>query len=895
MSAEAPSAPDAKHDAKPDAQPDPQPAPPPPASTAPADPAPADPAPAAPPAQAPAQAPAQGSAQVTAAGKPQPLGPAAIAAKLAELGTTPKGLAAAEAAQRLEKFGANALEAKEPPVWKKLVGYFWGPIPWMIEAAAAISLARGDWADFAVVLGLLVYNAVVGFWQDAKAANALAALKKDLALKARALRDGKWLGVDAASLVPGDVIDIAAGEIVPADVLLIGGEYLSVDQAALTGESLPVSKRIGDSAYSGSIAKQGDMTGVVTATGERTFFGRTAKLVAAAGAASHSQKAVLQIGDFLILLAGVLAAILVGVRVWREMVVPDAWTWAAAGSILQFVLVLLIASIPVALPAVMSVTLALGALALSRQKAIVSRLSAIDELAGVDVLCSDKTGTLTQNRLTLDAPIPFGGAAPDDVIFAAALATQASSEDAIDQAVLKGVKAPAALDRYRQTAFTPFDPVSKRTIATIADPDGKTWRYAKGAPQAIAELCGLDPAARGAYDGKVADLARHGYRALGAARSADGQAWTLLGLLPLLDPPRPDARDTIARTRALGLSVKMVTGDDVAIGSEIAGQLGMGTHLLSAADVFPDKTDPNRIPAAAIQAVERADGFGRVFPEHKYEIVRALQQGGHIVAMTGDGVNDAPALKQADCGVAVSGATDAARSAAALILTAPGLSTIVDAIVESRRIFERINSYVYYRIAMTIAIMFVVVLTSVVFGFQPLTPIMIVALALLDDIPIMTIAYDRVRAVARPVRWDMHHTLLFSILMGALATAQSFGVVLLGMEWMRDPALQTRIAMDLSHVQTMLFLQLAAGGHMLLFVVRTRGPLLAKPWPAPQLFWAIAATQAAAVLMCAWGFLVTPLPWDLIGLVWLYVLAWTILTDLAKLAYYRYGPPARSA
>ena len=439
------------------------------------------------------------------------------------------------------------------------------------------------------------------------------------------------------------MVTVSAGEIVPADLLLIDGQYLSVDQAALTGESLPASKRVGDGAYSGSIAKQGSMTAVVTATGNQTFFGRTAKLVAAAGAKSHSQQAVLQIGDFLILLAGALALVLVGFQVYRDVVVADVWGWATIGSMTQFVLVLLVASVPVAMPAVMSVTMALGALALSKQKAIVSRLSAIEELAGVDVLCSDKTGTLTMNRLTLDQPIPYGTAKPEDVVFAAALASQRSSEDAIDQAVLQAVTNPASLDQYKQGAFTPFDPVNKRTVATVTDAQGHTFHYAKGAPQAIAELCKLDPVTRGKYDGQVSALAGRGYRALGVASSADGQTWTLVGLLSLMDPPRPDAKETIAETGKLGLAVKMVTGDDVAIGSEIAKQLGMGGHLLVASDVFKDGTDPDHIPLDAARAVERADGFGRVFPQHKYEIVKSLQELGHLVAMTGDGVNDAPA------------------------------------------------------------------------------------------------------------------------------------------------------------------------------------------------------------------------------------------------------------
>ena len=825
------------------------------------------------------------------------LGPASIAARLGELGTSPKGLTVDEAKSRLEKYGPNAIQAHEASRWGKLAGYFWGPIPWMIEAAALISFLRRDWPDFAVVAGLLLYNAAVGFWQDNKAANALAALKKGLALKARTLRGNQWLSIDAADLVPGDVVTIAAGEIVPADVLLIAGDYLSVDQAALTGESLPVAKRVGDGAYSGSIAKQGSMTAVVTATGNQTFFGRTAKLVASAGSKSHSEQAVLQIGDFLILLAGALALLLIGFQVYRDVVVADVWGWATVGAIAQFVLVLLIASVPVAMPAVMSVTMALGALALSKQKAIVSRLSAIEELAGVDVLCSDKTGTLTMNQLKLDAPIPYGSAKPEDVVFAAALASQRSSEDAIDVAVFQGLTDPKALDTITQTAFVPFDPVNKKTVATVTDAQGRTFHYAKGAPQAIAELCKLDPVTRGKYDGQVNDLAGHGYRALGVASSGDGQAWTLVGLLSLQDPPRPDAKATIAETQELGLAVKMVTGDDVAIGSEIAKQLGMGDHLLVAGDVFKDGTDPDHIPLAAAQAVERADGFGRVFPQHKYEIVKSLQQLGHLVAMTGDGVNDAPALKQADCGVAVSGATDAARSAAALILTAPGLSTIVNAIIESRKIFERIQSYVYYRIAMTLDIMFVVVMSYIFFGFQPLTAIMIVALALLDDIPIMTIGYDNVLPAPKPVRWRMHRILVFSSLMGLLAIAQSFGIVLAGMEWMSDPELMARFALSQSHLQTMLFLQLAAGGHLLLFVVRTRRSILEPPFPSAPLFLAVVATQIVAVLMCAYGILVPQLPWAAIGAVWLYALAWMVVIDLVKLLYVRIqdGREAREA
>ena len=809
-----------------------------------------------------------------------------VAAVLQKEKTSRAGLSSAEAAQRLAQYGSNTIADRTESKWHKLAAYFWGPLPFLIEAAAIISALRRDWADFAVVTGLLIYNAVVGFWQDNKAANALAALKKGLALRARVSRDGKWDTINASDLVPGDVVEIAGGQVVPADVVLIDGEYLSCDQAALTGESLPVSKKVGAKAYSGSIAKQGSMTGVVTATGSNTFFGRTAKLVGSAGAVSHSQRAVTQVGDFLLLLALVLAAILVGVQGYR-LVLADDWSWSEFGSVAQYVLVLLIASIPVALPAVMSVTMAIGAYALSLKKAIVSRLSAIEELAGVDILCSDKTGTLTMNQLTVQSGIPFGSAKADDVLRDAALATQKSSQDAIDVAILKATGTRTDLQGIKQTAFVPFDPVNKRTISTVMEPGGQVRHYAKGAPQAIASLAKPDAGLLERYKATVTGLAEKGYRALGVGRSDDGNAWEIVGLVSLMDPPRPDAKATIAEAKALWLNVKMVTGDDVAIGDQIAAQLGIGDHLLVASDVFGAGDGKAASPnSSVVDAVERADGFARVFPEHKYEIVKTLQSRGHIVAMTGDGVNDAPALKQADCGIAVSGATDAARSAAALILTAPGLSTIINAIRVSRQIFERIESYVYYRIAMTLDIMVLVVASVVFFEFQPITAIMIVVLALLDDIPIMTIAYDNVPAPPRPVRWDMHHILLFASFMGLLSVAETFGLLLIGLRWLADPLLQGIVPLDARQLQTVMFLQLAIGGHLLLFVVRTKSFLFRPPYPSARLFWAIVATQIAALIICYTGLGVAAIPAAAIVGVWIYCLLWMVILDICKFAYW---------
>jgi H+-transporting ATPase len=821
---------------------------------------------------------------------------------LAQLGVRPdQGLSTAEAQQRLAKYGPNALVEKEVSLARKLLGHFTGPIAFMIEAAAIVSAVIGHWSDFAIITGLLFFNAALEFWQDRKASNALAALKKGLAPEATVMRDGKWLTVQAATLVPGDIVKIRLGVIVPADLRLVGGDYASIDQAALTGESLPAAKKVGDEAYSGSVVKQGEMQGVVVATGADTFFGRTAKLVAGAGAVSHAQKAMFEIGNFLIVVAVALALIMVVVKVYHDIVVSDDWDLEQALGILQFVLVLLVASIPVAMPAVFSITMALGALALSKQKAIVSKLSAIEEMAGVDILCSDKTGTLTKNQLTLGDPILFSATSAQDCILAAALASKIEDRDAIDTAVIDALKDRKALDTFKPVKFLPFDPVTKRTEATVTEPQGKTIVVTKGAPQVIVDLAkpSVDVAQR--VKTTVDELAAKGSRALGVARSEDGgHTWSLLGILPMFDPPRDDSKRTIELVNAKGVRVKMVTGDDTAIAIETARQLGMGTHIIPAADVFPKDMDPNNVPTDIADAIERADGFARVFPEHKYAIVKALQARGHLVAMTGDGVNDAPALKQADCGTAVSGATDAARGAAALILTAPGLSVINDAIDEARRIFGRISSYTIYRVALTMDIMFLVVLSTVFLDFAPLTAVMIVIMSLLDDVPIMTIAYDNTPVSAKPIRWQMPRLLGIAVVLGLFSIIESFGLLLIGIRVVTHPHLQDIFALATEdQLQTVMFLQLVAGGHLLLFTTRTERWFFLPPFPAAPLFVAIVLTQIVAVLMCGFGWLVPAIPWTLVGWVWAYNIAWMFVLGPVRLiterfATYRTARQARS-
>ena len=788
---------------------------------------------------------------------------------LKQLGTSLEGLSADDVHQRLQKYGPNALAEKKVSPILQFLSYFWGPIPWMIEVALVLSAIVQHWADLIIILVLLVFNAVIGFWQEHQASNAVEALKKQLALKARVKRDGQWTEVDAVDLVPGDIIRLRLGDIIPADVKLAEGDYLSVDQSALTGESLPVNKKPGDIAYSGSVAKQGEMEAIVTATGGETYFGKTAKLVSEAKSVSHFQKAVLHIGDYLIYLSLGLAAVLLLVQLFRG---------SSILSLVQFVLILVVSAIPVAMPAVLSVTMAIGARALAKMKAIVTRLESIEEMAGMDILCSDKTGTLTQNKLTLGEPVLFDAQTPQELILAAALASKAENKDAIDLAVLAGLTDQPTLAEYQQLKFVPFDPVGKRTEASIKDKEAHTFRVTKGAPQVIVALSHLGEEDRSRVQQAVDDLAAKGYRTLGVARSNNGDTWRFLGILPMFDPPREDSAETIKQAGEHGIQVKMVTGDNTAIAKEIAGQLGLSADIHPAGEFF--NTSKNRaMESQQASRIEASDGFAQVFPEHKYMIVKALQSRSHIVGMTGDGVNDAPALKQADTGVAVSGATDAARAASDLVLTAPGLSVIVGAVEEARKIFERMNSYAIYRITETIRIMFFVVLAMMVFDFYPITSIMIILLAVLNDLPIMTIAYDNTWLDPKPVRWDMHRVLTIATILGLLGVVETFGLLAIAKLWLK---------LDEAQIQSFIYLKLAVAGHLTLLVARTRRPFWSKPYPAPILLGAILATQVVAVLIVGFGFLMTPLPWSYIGLIWIYCLIWVFIEDWAKINVYHH-------
>ena len=776
------------------------------------------------------------------------------------------GLSSSEAEKRLQQYGPNEIREKKVNPLLKFLRYFWGPIPWMIEAAVVMSAVIHSWADFAIILALLLVNATVGSLQERKAGDAIELLKKRLALKARVLRDGKWQETPAEKLVPGDVVRVRLGDIIPADVKLIEGDYLLTNESALTGESLPVEKHLSDIGYASSIVKQGEMNALVVNTAAKTFFGKTAKLVDVAKTPSHFQKAISRIGDYLIFLAIGLVAVIVVVSIFRGQNILG---------IIQFALILVVAGIPAALPAVLSVTMAVGAIALAKKEAIVSKLVAIEEMASMDVLCSDKTGTITKNALTMGGTKPYAQFNENDVLIFSALASREEDEDPIDMAILTKTKSTpdiaAKIEHIKVTGFKPFDPVIKRTEATVQGEDGSQFKVTKGAPQVILALIDDKKSINDKLTEDVNEFAKKGYRALGVARTNKENKWQFAGLIGLFDPPREDSAQTIKTAQSMGVDVKMVTGDHIAIAKEISSQVNLGNDIVLPA-AFLDKSD-----SEAQVVVEAAQGFAEVFPEHKYKIVELLQEKGHIVGMTGDGVNDAPALKKANAGIAVEGATDAAKSAAAIVLTKPGLSVIIDAIKESRKIFQRMTNYCTYRIAETIRILLFMTASILIFKFFPITALMLVLLALLNDLPIMTIAYDNVKYSDKPEKWDMRNLLSVATFLGVIGVFSTFGILYIGLDVLK---------LNLLVLQSFIYLKLAVAGNMTVFVARTKGHFWSVK-PAKQLLFACIAVQVTAILLTVYGILLPAMGWGLAALVWGWAFAFFFMTDLAKVRLYK--------
>ena len=786
---------------------------------------------------------------------------------LKNLNTSREGLTTEAAAAIAEEKGYNEIIDKKINPLIKFFNFFWGPIPVMIEAAAVLSFIVHHYADFGIIMVLLFMNILVGYWHDRKADNAIELLKQKLAPQARVLRDGKWQLLPSRYLVPGDIIRLRLGDIIPADVKLIDGEYLECDESALTGESMGVEKKVLDDAYSGAVISRGEMTAVVSATGMNTYFGKTAKLVEEVKTKSHFEKAVIRIGNFLIVLAVFLVLVIIIVSMFRHDNLMET---------LRFAMVLTVASIPVALPAILTVTMAIGAINLAKKKAIISKLSAIEELAGMDVLCSDKTGTLTKNKLTVGSPNPFGNFKESDVLLNAALASRGEDNDNIDNAILSKISSDTKysdqISTFSIKKYTPFDPVIKRTEAEILDKDGNNITVTKGAAQVIESLVKYDQKTVNEINQKINDYAEMGYRIISVARKFNNRDWEFIGLIPLFDPPRDDAAETIENAKNMGVDVRMVTGDNIAIAKQISKKLGLKQNIIDSNQLSSIKTGKME------ELIEKSDGFAQVFPEHKYTIVSTLQKLRHIVGMTGDGVNDAPALKKADCGIAVSGATDAAKSAAAIVLTSHGISIIIDAIKESRKIFQRMISYSIYRIAETVRVLFFLTLSIIVFNFYPVSAAMIVLLALLNDAPIIAIATDKVKYSLKPEKWNMHEVLGLGTLLGLIGVVFSFLIFYIGREMFH-------LTGDV--LQSFIFLKLAIAGHLTIFVARTRKHFWSIK-PSRALLLSAIATKVLATLFAVYGWFISPIGWNLAIFIWIYAIAAFVLTDYIKVYFYKY-------
>ncbi|CAN1328158.1 ATPase 8, plasma membrane-type [Linum perenne] len=759
---------------------------------------------------------------------------------------TKQGLTSEEGEKRLQIFGYNKLEEKQESKFLKFLGFMWNPLSWVMEAAAimAIVLANG------------------GFIEENSAGNAAAALMANLAPQAKVLRNGKWNEEEAKLLVPGDMISIKLGDIVPADARLLEGDPLKIDQAALTGESLPVTKNPGDEVFSGSTCKQGEIEAVVIATGVHTFFGKAAHLVENTNNVGHFQQVLTSIGNFCI------CSIAVGVII--EIVVMYLIQHRGYREGIDNLLVLLIGGIPIAMPTVLSVTMAIGSHTLSHQGAITKRMTAIEEMAGMDILCSDKTGTLTLNKLTVDKSLVEvfqEGKNSDHLLLLAARASRVENQDAIDACI----------------------------VGMLSD------------PKQIIQLCDLNGQTKKKAHKIIADFADRGLRSLGVAyqtvpaksKDSEGAPWEFVGLLPLFDPPRHDSAETIKRALELGVSVKMITGDQLAIGKETGRRLGMGTNMYPSSSLLSEN---NESSMTVDELIEKADGFAGVFPEHKYEIVKRLQELNHICGMTGDGVNDAPALKKADIGIAVADATDAARSASDIVLTEPGLSVIISAVLTSRAIFQRMKNYTIYAVSITIrmknyTIYAVSITIRIVFGFLlvaiiwkfDFSPFMVLIIAILNDGTIMTISTDRVKPSPLPDSWKLNEIFATGIVLGSYMAIVTVFFLWLAEEtdFFSNTFGVRSIGGQHEELTAALYLQVSIISQALIFVTRTRGWSISYvERPGIMLVVAFLIAQLIATIIAVyakWNFAsIEGIGWRWAGVIWLFSIITYIPLDVLK-------------
>ncbi|CAI0555872.1 unnamed protein product [Linum tenue] len=734
-----------------------------------------------------------------------------------QLKCTREGLSSDEGANRLQIFGPNKLEEKKESKVLKFLGFMWNPLSWVMEAAAimAIALANGggkppDWQDFVGIICLLVINSTISFIEENNAGNAAAALMAGLAPKTKVLRDGKWSEQDAAVLVPGDIISIKLGDIVPADARLLEGDPLKIDQSALTGESLPVTRHPGDEVFSGSTCKQGELEAVVIATGVHTFFGKAAHLVDSTNQVGHFQQVLTAIGNFCI------CSIAIGIVIEIVVMYPIQHRPYRQG--IDNLLVLLIGGIPIAMPTVLSVTMAIGSHKLSQQGAITKQ----------------------------------------------------------EQVFEKSISSHLILWTKELLSLTSTNPMENGTVQ-------------------VKELQSSQDLRRKVHS-VIEKFAERGLRSLGVARQevpektkeSPGGPWEFVGLLNLFDPPRHDSAETIRRALQLGVNVKMITGDQLAIGKETGRRLGMGTNMYPSAALLGQDKDSNIAAIPVEELIEKADGFAGVFPEHKYEIVKKLQERKHIVGMTGDGVNDAPALKKADIGIAVADATDAARSASDIVLTEPGLSVIISAVLTSRAIFQRMKNYTIYAVSITIRIVFGFMLIALIWKFD-FSPFMVLIIAILNDGTIMTISKDRVKPSPLPDSWKLKEIFCTGVVLGgymALMTVIFFWAMH-KTDFFSDKFGVKSIRDSEHEMMSALYLQVSIVSQALIFVTRSRSwSFVERPGWLLMIAFALAQLVATVLAVYAnWSFArIKGIGWGWAGVVWLYSIVFYFPLDIMKFA-----------
>jgi H+-transporting ATPase len=754
------------------------------------------------------------------------------------LGTSIDGLSESEATNRLTIFGLNEIsEKKKHPLLEFLLRY-WGPMPWLLELAMVLSFILRHNFEAIMIFVLLTVNAVIGHIHSLGSQKAVEILKTKLAIKAKVFRDGKWIIEDAPAIVPGDIISTGLGDIVPADAKIVDGE-LTIDESALTGESLPANKHKSDIVYSGSIAKRGEARCVVLNTGVDTYFGKTAELVKIAKPKSHQIEIMMSIIKYMMY---------VGIAAFTLVLLYGTITNLKENifMILTLATIFLMGAVPVALPAILTVVQAIGAMELVKKGVLVTRLDSIEDAASIDVLCLDKTGTITENRLSVNEIVPFSGYRREDVITTARLASKDESMDVIDLAVIEYAKnAEVSLNAYTQLSYTPFDPSLKRTEAVV-DEKGKRFRVTKGAVQIIMSLCnGTNSETKGQADGITDAFSQKGYRTLAAAISDDDNLNNLrcVGLLALADSPRPDSKSMIEEARKLGVKPLMLTGDNIAIAREMAYQVGIGRNIIRMVDL------ENKSEDEQVTIVGQSDGFAEIYPEDKYKIVRLLQSKGHMVGMTGDGVNDAPALKQAEMGIAVSNSTDVAKASASVVLTEPGTRVIIDAIKTSRQTYQRMLSWVINKVAKVIQFVGLLTLGFFLFHRMVLTLLGMTLLVFANDFVTMSLSTDNVKYTTNPNKWNVKNITLASSIIGMLLIVEGAIAILVGVN---------RYHLDWQEMQTFTMLLLVFTSQFRVFIVRERRYFWSS-WPGKALIFSVSATIIGFTLLGIYGLFIPPL------------------------------------